>query len=228
MNRPEFITFTGVDERTDLKALRKLSKLYPIEWGVLVSPMRSGFGMHPRYPSLNFIDELGMGGPIRLSLHLCGAAALEVIEEGKSSHDEALVRYFTRAQINTARPNIDLKKINRWAFDNSIRAVIQCRGAFPTREFSNVDFLFDASGGRGLYPSDWPHGLPASPMSGDLLVGYAGGLAPHNVAAAIEVMGQRAKRYYVDMESGVRDENDNFDLERCRLVCEAVYGVPKQ
>jgi hypothetical protein len=225
MNRPEFITFTGVDERTDLKALRKLSKLYPIEWGILVSPPRTG--VQPRYPNLNLIDEVGMGGPIRLSLHLCGGAAMEVIEEGKSFHDDAILRYFTRAQINTARPDIDLKKINSWAFNNSIRAVIQCRGAFPTREFSHIDYLFDASGGRGLYPSDWPHGLPVSPMSGERLVGYAGGLAPHNVAAAVEIMGQRAKRYYIDMESGVRDENDNFDLAKCEAVCRAVYGNPE-
>ena len=27
-----------------------------------------------------------------------------------------------------------------------------------------------------------------------------------------------------DMESGVRDERDRFDINKCRAVCEAVYG----
>jgi len=38
---PEFITFTGLDDKTDLKHADYLAQIYPIEWGILSSPNRS-------------------------------------------------------------------------------------------------------------------------------------------------------------------------------------------
>jgi len=32
---PRWITFTGLDEYTDIKRVRDLSAKYPIEWGIL-------------------------------------------------------------------------------------------------------------------------------------------------------------------------------------------------
>lgn len=34
-HQPEFVTFTGIDDRTDLTAADELARQYPIEWGVL-------------------------------------------------------------------------------------------------------------------------------------------------------------------------------------------------
>lgn len=49
-------------------------------------------------------------------------------------------------------------------------------------------------------------------------------LRPENVAIALKDLGEKALRYWIDMETNVRDENDYFSLEKCRAVCEAVYG----
>jgi hypothetical protein len=41
----------------------------------------------------------------------------------------------------------------------------------------------------------------------------------------VQIIGSRASRYWIDMESGVRDDQDKFSLAKCRAVCEAVYGA---
>ncbi len=48
MRKPEFITLTGLDDRTDLDAAIALSEKYPIEWGVLFSPSQQGKPNSPR------------------------------------------------------------------------------------------------------------------------------------------------------------------------------------
>lgn len=209
---PEFITFTGVDDDTDPAAMVALSDEYPIEWGILFSPKRQGAG---RYPRLATVEWLVSEVLLTYSAHLCGGDAREVIESGASHHD--LSGYFGRAQINTADPKVQPSLIGLWAREAGLRAILQCRGPFP--DVHAVDVLYDASGGRGILPTSWPSGL-------DRLCGYAGGLSPDNVAAAVSVIGSRATRYWIDMESGVRDDRDRFDIGKCRAVCEAVYGVP--
>lgn len=215
--RPKFITFTGVDAHTDPAEMRAMSRLYPIEWGILFSPSRRG--KETRYPELAEIQRVCrsfQGG--RYAAHLCGGDAREVLERGKSSHDDLLFECFTRAQVNTAQP-IDPARLQEWGDALSISVIVQCRGAeFPTDK--RVEWLFDKSGGRGIAPVTWP------PIPHRRRVGFAGGLSPSNVAAAVASIAGTAPdaAYWIDMESGVRDERDRFSLNKCRAVCEAVYG----
>ncbi len=212
--KPAFITFTGVDERTDFHEMERMSREYPIEWGVLFSPKRQG--IEPRYPNLEQIGSRMGAHRLRYAAHLCGGDARDWIERDHCSH-EHLLPYFSRVQINTASPDIKPDLIGQSAARRNVRAIVQCRGEFP--QVSAVDLLFDASGGRGIFPNEWP----ASGRTTNC--GYAGGLNPENVAAAVEQISKLATRYWIDMESGVRDENDYFDLARCRAICEAVYGL---
>ncbi|WP_137917192.1 hypothetical protein [Hydrogenophaga sp. 2FB] len=216
-NKPEFITFTGVDDDTDPAAMERLSNDYEgrIEWGFLFSPKRQG--LDPRYPSVQTIQRHAeeLLPKLRYAAHLCGDDAREVIDTGKSRH-EHLLRGFQRAQINTADPKVQPSQIGDWAARRNLRAILQCRGEFP--QVASVDVLFDASGGRGVVPSDWPVAVHTT------FCGFAGGLRPENVADAVAVIGQRAARYWIDMETGIRDDKDRFDVSMCRAVCEAVYG----
>ena len=216
--RPLFITFTGADDDTDLEGMYQLAHEYPIEWGILFSPKRQGSG---RYPSLGFVRRMlsEIGGGTRLSAHLCGGDARAVIERGESPHDVMLARYFWRAQINTADTSVDPAAIAQWGDKVSLMPILQCRGDFPL--LKGVGVLFDASGGRGIAPKAWPK-APAR------MVGYAGGLNPSNVAEAVAAINLVSSEYWIDMETGVRDENDRFSLEKCRAVCEAVYGVKRE
>lgn len=214
--KPEFITFTGVDDDTDPAGLVQLADDYPVEFGLLFSPKRQG--VEPRYPKLTTIEWLTEELPLRWAAHLCGADARSVIYDDCCQHD-ALLTQFHRAQINTADPAANPGRIAGWAARRNLRAILQCRDGFP--RVAAVDMLFDTSGGRGIYPNGgWPSAVNTT------LCGYAGGLRPDNVAQAVAAINGGATRYWIDMESGVRDERDRFSLEKCRAVCEAVYGSP--
>jgi hypothetical protein len=209
--RPEFITFTGADDDTDPAELVKLADDYPVEFGLLFSPKRQG--IEPRYPKLTTIAWLTEELPLRFAAHLCGQDARDWLYEDRCEHD---LRGFQRVQINTADPNIQPSMIGNQAAKRNLRAILQCRGDFP--RVASVDVLFDASGGRGISPTAWPVATNTT------FCGYAGGLNPDNVAQAVAMIGQQGRRYWIDMESGVRDERDRFSIAKCRAVCAAVYG----
>ncbi|MBX3653235.1 MAG: hypothetical protein KF686_03560 [Ramlibacter sp.] len=204
-----------MDDATDPQGLIALADDYPVEFGLLFSPKRQG--LEPRYPALSklawFAEEL----PVRWSAHLCGADARSVIERGYTAHED-LLGSFARCQINTADPSVQHSQIGEWAARRNLRAILQCRGAFP--QVASVDVLYDPSGGRGISPTSWPRAVNTT------YCGYAGGLRPENVAEAVRMIGGFADRYWIDMESGVRDEHDRFDLGKCLAVCQAVYGRP--
>lgn len=215
---PNFITFTGADEETDIAGMMELAALYPIEWGILLSPARQG--NQPRYPRLGYIYKL-FGLPLRLSAHLCGGYSDSLLADSETIFDGYLP-YFRRVQINTAHRGIDTSRLAEWAtsIDEELMPILQCRGPFPDDNV-DVQWLFDASGGRGIAPASWPE--PGH--NPDALRGYAGGLNPDNVGAAVAAIGAKDDSYWIDMETGVRDENDRFSLAKCRAVCEAVYGI---
>ena len=214
---PNFITFTGADEASDIAGMLELAALYPIEWGILFSPARQG--NQPRYPSYNFIYRL-FHRRLCLSAHLCGGHSESLLANSETLVDSMLGEFF-RVQVNTTLRGIDTTKLLEWAeaIDPDLQPILQCRGAFPDE--ADVQWLFDASGGRGIAPAAWPE--PGEDI--DAVRGYAGGLNPDNVAAAVAVIGAKDDNYWLDMETGVRDENDRFSLAKCRAVCEAVYGV---
>jgi hypothetical protein len=215
MKKPAFVTFTGVDTSTSIEGMMALRARYPIEWAVLFSPGRQG--SDPRYPALSFVSELAQGYPHELAAHLCGGHTRAVLDAGASDLDERLER-FGRAQLNGA-PEAASHHIWHWGRDVGVQPIMQCRDQLPDDPY--VAWLFDASGGRGIAPTKWP--IPpttASPRQW----GFAGGLNPSNVAQAVATIGTTATDYWVDMETGVRDEHDRLDLERCRMVCEAIYG----
>jgi hypothetical protein len=211
---PLHVTFTGADEHTSELGMQVLASDYPIEWGILFSPKRQGAG---RYPPLAFVKNLLALRRLRFAAHLCGDYAEEWLDTGGVKALGDVLPYFPRIQINTARPDIDTAKLAAWATEQGRRIILQCRSCFPAD--GKVTWLFDASGGRGISPAAWP-----APPSRETVVGYAGGLNPSNVAAALAQIAEQARLFYLDMESGVRDEHDRFSLDRCREVLHAVYG----
>lgn len=74
MNK-NFITITGIDERTDLNSFEQLSKQYCdiLEVGILYSAEPQNFSFH-RYPRLEWILENSTRFPNR-SIHICGKKA---------------------------------------------------------------------------------------------------------------------------------------------------------
>lgn len=216
MNKPEFITFTGADENTSVAGMAELAAKYPIEWGVLFSPKQQGAG---RYPHLDFVIQILSAARrhgLRFAAHVCGQHSRDVLELGGTSID-GLLPGFQRVQVNIDAGPDKAPNVREWAARWGLTAIMQSRCEFPSPGHG-VEWLFDASGGRGISPSVWPR-APFGVRSG-----FAGGLSPDNSAAAVATIGDRAGRYWIDMESGVRDSSDQFSLDKCRAVCEAVYG----
>jgi hypothetical protein len=207
---PEFITFTGADDETDVDGMVALAARYPVEWGILHSLSRYGVPRYPRHP------ERFEGRGLRLAAHLCGGFSRDIMEgEVYGRVPGNIFAGFQRVQVNHREPN----EFSIADFSRHVRlpCIAQTRTGFP--DGSLIGWLFDASGGHGIAPASWPRH-----PGGGRLVGYAGGIAPENMRETIAAIAATGP-YWLDMESGVRS-GDRFDLAKCRAVCEAVYPTP--
>ncbi len=214
MGHPQFITFTGADDRTDIGAMKALAEDFPVEFGVLWSHKRRGW---PRYPSPARIDKLRSQEGLNLSLHICGDDARSIAAGTDPGID---LSGFARAQINgISGATLDVDRVAAFAATNGVRGILQSgsRDCFPAS--TAVDWLFDLSGGRGEQQSAWPVAHPGR------LAGYAGGLGL-DASASFTAIDRAAggAPYWIDMESKLRDEMDEFNIGQCRRICELVYG----
>jgi len=210
MHRPQFVTFTGADDKTDFHEMRSIERDYPVEWGILYSGKRAGTA---RYPTRERFEAFGISR-LTCSAHICGADAKVIAHLG--NHRDIDIRGYKRAQVNifgSANPF----QVGLWAGTHNVRAILQAReDVFP--EDAEVDWLYDTSGGRGETPTRWPRAV--NPQR---LVGYAGGLGPGYDWSLIADAANGAP-YWIDMETKVRNEQDEFDLSLCVQVLEEIYG----
>ncbi len=210
MKKPDFITFTGIDAKTDFDHVDHISKQYPCEWGVLFSRNRQG--IENRYPDLNVINSFLTIPNILRAAHICGKHAQDIMA-GKFDTDIPLER-FNRFQINHTDPNeATLVAFARHHNISPDAIIAQTQETYPDKLIS---WLYDPSGGRGRSPSvDWPINNSAK------RVGYAGGINPNN-AAAVNAMVDSPAGYWLDMETGVRTD-DWLDLTKVENVLKAIY-----
>lgn len=212
IRKPEFVTFTGLDDWTDLDEVARISAKYPVEWGVLFSATQQG--RSHRFPGLSRLAEIQSARGLRLAAHLCGEHVKKIIAGQVPDVPAVLTDVYARVQINHvyAQP----QKIAAF----QAMCGVPCIGQFVVGPFpgnDSIQWLYDPSGGFGRAPSVWPRH-----PGGDRLVGYAGGIGPENVAAVIEQIGS-AGPYWIDMETRIRTEEE-LDLDKCRRVLLAVYG----
>lgn len=214
MRKPEFVTFTGLDDRTDLDAAIALSEKYPIEWGVLFSPSQQG--RSSRYPSIGTLASIqDAGRSLRVSAHLCGEHSRRIMGGAVPELPAVLTGVYQRAQVN----HVYAKPTRIATF--SAMARISCVGQFTIGPFpsnESIQWLYDPSGGMGRPPAVWPRH-----PGGDRLVGFAGGIGPESAKVVVERINSSGP-YWIDMESRVRTDDDWLDLDKCRRVCVAIYG----
>lgn len=233
MKNLDLVSFVGVDEKTDFAELEKVSNsvagLGFIEWSVLFSDSKS-VGNYARYPSYNFCKEFLKKSAdtnyVHSSLHLCGSVIERYLNKEKDVID--LCQDAQRIQLNLnikEYPNhVELTE-RLWSvvkqFGHSIilqqnKTKEKFMKVFFEQEFFPVPIsvLHDGSGGFGRVISN------VSPPDDKYYTGYAGGINPGNVAEIvkmIDAVNTNNKRYYIDMESGVRVDNV-FSLEKCKEV----------
>ena len=225
------ITFTGIDAKTDIQALKEIQRKFPIvEFGVLTS--YHWYENGNRYLDPQIINGL-RGNGLNLALHICGSAAHDasrgfwgkIIELTKDNLD-----IFKRCQVNIAnrKDNYPYCWMASYPYQE---VIIQQRNILELDIFDcTVDLwrvptafsvLLDASGGRGI-------DTPIEILNGDYKVGYAGGLNPDNVGEKLSYLMENVNGdFWIDMESGVRT-NDYFDLEKAVKVLEICESIIKK
>lgn len=209
------VTFTGVDDKTNIDDLVYLAEKYPfVEFGILVSKNNSNSGIVNRYPNLTILKRLKNKG-LNLSCHICGSIARQIVQKNDWSELEKLlgkdIDVFNRFQLNVS--NIH-KFSNEISFRDDKDFIIQLKDDTSLYEYykdlPNVFGFQDNSGGLGKFEDNW--------MDSDRYFGYAGGLSVENVEKVIEdLLIVNDSNFWIDMETSVRT-NDWFDIKKCEEV----------
>lgn len=233
------ITFTGVDEYTDLDRLQKIQEKYPYaEFGVLLSANWKENGN--RYLNPERYRDLS-GRNLNLSLHLCGRVAREAYRGNWEPLTDLLIqnqvlkyrvaKLFNRCQLNVASSyglefnSSDMTECplhfneviiqqksadNCSLFDKAVRK----NDILPYA--NTIALLCDASGGRGV-ESDF---VPYDNHYNDYHVGYAGGFGETNILRKLEEITacDKVGDFWVDMESSLRNADDKFDLDAVERI----------
>ena len=225
------VTFTGIDEKTDLNRLVKLQEQYPYaEFGVLLSYDWQVNGC--RFPDPQLLKRLTPLG-LNLSAHLCGQAALDVVY-GKRFKTEQLLdgcaKIFRRCQLNLKAAGLfsELRSLKPVPFINEV--IIQMHTPELCMQFMNgqtpkfTSYLLDASCGAGI---DTPIQVVVAP---GVHIGYAGGIGPENVeeklCTLLEYDSQEC--FWIDMETRVRtvdSQGEWFDLDKVEKVLKACKSI---
>lgn len=221
------ITFTGVDEQTDIDRLVSIQERFPkAEFGVLMSRHWQDNG--PRFMSPESIEKL-RGRGLRLSAHLCGGFARDMFyKDGFYNIDKEyplLLEMFRRIQLNVSTCDPGIVGSGCFMPVTAHEVIIQQGSSHAifnlchTACGDTVSILLDQSGGTG---KDTPIEVPAYLRR--CHVGYAGGIGPDNVIEKLREItaSEFTGRFWIDMESGVRTD-DRFDLDKVEQVCQQVY-----
>ncbi len=160
--------------------------------------------------------------------HLCGRYVRDIMNQGIFS---ALVErpeldFFGRYQINFhAEPfPFGYQNLSSVIFGSNEFFIFQMDGVneelfnefHHSHPFYGLVPLFDQSHGEGVLPNTWP-----DPIDG-VICGFAGGLGPDNLEEQLARLADHVgdKTIYVDMETRIRNEQDQFDLDLVKRCIE--------
>lgn len=232
MKNLHLISFVGVDEHTKLEDLSDNSSFIEdvgVEWSVLFSDSKS-IRNYVRYPSYEFCKNFLKVSPANIhsmrSLHLCGSVINRYLKQ--ESDVIELCQPATRIQLNLNINNYTKDEYEELAENIVFVATkyghhIILQQNKTKEKFMNVftgkatfafSLLHDSSGGFGREITSVD---PPSPLTD---TGYAGGINPDNVKKIVDLIESNNPqnfRYYIDMESGVR-ENNLFSINKCHQV----------
>lgn len=237
------ITFTGVDDATDLTHLAAIARSYTTirpEFGVLIgsstfNPAYDEYrGIFPSVQRATDLRDLGRILGFDTALHICGDPVRNLLTEGEAQNGQmsnqvyGLSYGFTRVQLNLHGDEWNEQRIEATAqrlrtilpYLGGQHVILQHRAeweAVPDLP-ARVEFLFDRSEGRGILDLlGWPR-----PPAPEFLprVGYAGGLDNTNIAWAVRFARSAPGAVWLDMESRIRT-NGKFDLDKVERVYRA-------
>ena len=231
------VSLTGADDQVDPGHLVRMSREHPlVEWAILYFPEREGT---PRNPSAAWRKQLIDQQPPRIAVHLFGEQVFrELLDRSRRvARLRDLARY-DRIQLNVnarARLFSDMEvfTLYRMLLAGGFTVIAQYHEAtqaiinellltVDSDERSRLHVLFDCSKGRGVLPDAWPSPLLID--SEPLYCGYAGGLGPSVLERQLPSIATAARRanYWIDMETGIRTDNQ-FDLDKVARVLQLAH-----
>ena len=229
LGAPGRVSLTGADDQVSLAELARLGGEFPfVEWALLYLPGKEG---EPRNPTRAWRESFFEARlPGHSAVHLCGAAAFEQLLAGELPRDIAQA---DRLQLNINARGTDfaddavLEVFSRalalgpaliLQYHSGTAAVIErFLATLSAGDLPRVHVLLDESRGKGMPPAQWS--VPTSLRAHAPFIGFAGGLGPGNVQAAMADMSTLGVCHWIDMESGIRSDNQ-FDLAKARRVLE--------
>ena len=218
----KYVTFTGIDNWTDLDELERIQQQYPYaEFGVLVSYHYAENG--PRFPDPSIFEKL-KGRKLNLSLHLCGSLAIKSAMKNFEPAIDLLgdnFSLFKRVQLNMHLNNAPRESFMALSLKGNLEQIIvQMYTPDLFRNYlaegwknENLSYLLDSSGGAGV---DTP--IDIITQQG-VQVGYAGGIGVCNVWNKLKTLLNHDSDdvFWIDMETRVRT-HEIFDLELVKQV----------
>lgn len=219
------VVITGADDGIDAIDIDSLGQEFPfVEFGILFSDKREGTA---RYPSLAWreslyevtFDRASCG--YRLAAHLCGntvdarLATIGFFEtEIEKNFDGVQFNRFTGQNVSQILAYADRYKDHQIIvpFNRNTDTILTSESP----EFwENISILCDSSGGKGIACKAWPTNIPKH-FEHRQAVGYAGGINERNVEAVVDGLVQYHgdQFFWIDLETGARDEKDRFDIEK--------------
>lgn len=239
------ITVTGADDSISPLDVLALSDKYRFaEFGILLGRSAGDAGM-PRFPSLKWVDKIVnlkySAMNLNLSAHICGGWVREImLGEWSLTRTPALgllISEVDRIQLNfhaVSHAVDESRFLNGLAHDlfENKQFIFQYDNVnnhflnIATRSGINAVPLFDLSHGAGVLAESWPSSEPF-----DHGCGYAGGLAPENVAEQLykieKVCGE--KEIWIDAETKLRSSNDKqFDLAKVEAFLKAARPLVRE
>lgn len=221
MCRLTHVTFTGVDEFTDIAGLIEISRRYPfVEFGILVGgesgEKKDWFADVPA-----LLKELDKSGT-RLSAHICGSLAREIVRSGEFGDYRKECGFrsdlFKRCQLNVA--GVENVKPARFLYlPFSIEEVIVQQTAREVRSGNSLYGHFANYNPRCTLVVDC---CADGRFSGVDLprVGYGLGITVENVFDTLMDISvcPQVREFWIDLGAGVRSDG-RFDLEKVAAVC---------
>ena len=220
ITQPYLITFTGLDQQTDIDALNAIISPIPVEFAILFSAANKG-GVS--YPKLEFVKDSVQKVKLPLAIHVCGEMAREIFFEGGLN---CCLPFLSRVQINGKITPEDILKIESIIGINPVKIIIQYNNSNEEvlkkhiSKESNIQILIDSSGGKGKVPKEWV----APSEFNNFEIGFAGGLSSKTIKEQLDKIKivANGKRFWIDMQKSLRNEENLFDLGKVKEIISLV------
>jgi phosphoribosylanthranilate isomerase len=136
---------------------------------------------------------------------------------------------FNRIQFNVGTYDVSRILENLSHFKILSWIVLPCNDANTFPSYNGCDWLYDTSKGKGTAPDQYPSDRLNQNFYKNTtrLVGYAGGINSGNVTSVINKINKANNdfsiNYYLDVESGIRNEKDDIDVKKIKDLITVTY-----